>query len=100
MKLSFLGKYFRHKVLDRKYSEHKGFESTELSVTDWRRLTKIDDWYIIKGLQMYIDTNNWGLKVELFGQISLPQSPRQGTFWASAGFKSTDESVTFKNYWI
>ena len=42
---------------------------------------------------IYIDTNNWGLKVpgpyqaELFGQISLPQSPRQETFWASAGFE-------------
>ena len=30
----------------------------------------------------------------LFGQISLPQSPRQETFWASTGIESTEESVT------
>ena len=51
-------------------------------------------------LFFHIDTNNWGLKVpgpyqaELFGQISLTQSPRQETFWASAGFESVMESVT------
>ena len=50
-------------------------------------------------LFIYIDTNNSGLKVpghyqaELFGQISLPQSPRQETFWASVRFESTEESV-------
>ena len=48
-------------------------------------------------IYLYIDTNNSGLKVpshyqaELFGQISLPQSPRQETFWASAGFESTEK---------
>ena len=47
-----------------------------------------------------MNTNNLGLKVhdpykaELFGQISQPQSPRQETFWASAGFESTEKSVT------
>ena len=40
------------------------------------------------------DTENCGLKVprpyeaQLFGQTFLPQSPRQETFWASAGFES------------
>ena len=49
---------------------------------------------------IYIDTNNSGLEVpdpyqvELLVQISLPQSPRQVIFWASAGFESTEESVT------
>ena len=32
-------------------------------------------------------------EAELFGQISLLQSPRQETFWASAGFERTEESV-------
>ena len=54
-------------------------------------------------LFIYIDTDNSELKVpgpyqaELFGQISLPQSPRQETFWASAGFESTQESVTLSD---
>ena len=49
-------------------------------------------------LFIYMDTNNYGLKVlaQIFGQISLPQCPRQETFWASAGFESTEESVTGK----
>ena len=33
----------------------------------------------------------------IFGQISLPQSPRQETFWASVGFESTEESVTLSD---
>ena len=31
------------------------------------------------------------------GQISQPQSPRQETFWASAGFESTEESETLSD---
>ena len=59
--------------------------------------------YLFIYLFIYIDTNNSGLKVpghyqaELFGQISLPQSPRQETFLASAGFESTEESVTLSD---
>ena len=30
-------------------------------------------------------------------KISLPQIPRQETFWASAGFESTEESVTLSD---
>ena len=30
-------------------------------------------------------------------QISLLQGPRQETFWASAGFESTEESVTLSD---
>ena len=47
----------------------------------------------------YITTNTRGLKVpdpyqaELLGHISLLQCPRQETFWASAGFESTEESI-------
>ena len=52
---------------------------------------------------IHIDTNNWRLKVpgtyqaELFGQIPLPESPRQKTFLASAGFESIEESVTLSD---
>ena len=52
---------------------------------------------------IHIDTNNLGLKVpgpyyaELFGQLSLPQSPRQETFLPSEGFESTEESVTLSD---
>ena len=34
------------------------------------------------------------IKHSFFGQISLPQSPRQETFWASAGFESTEKLPT------
>ena len=30
---------------------------------------------------------------EIFGQIFLPQSPRQEKFWVLAGFESIEESV-------
>ena len=54
-------------------------------------------------LFIHIDTNNCGLEVpgpyqaELFGQISLPQSPRQETFWALMGFEGTEKSVTISD---
>ena len=32
-----------------------------------------------------------------FREISLPQSPRQETFWASAGFERAEESVTLSD---
>ena len=36
-------------------------------------------------------------KAELFGQISLSQSPRHETFWALVGLESTEESVTLSD---
>ena len=33
----------------------------------------------------------------LFGQISLPQSPRQETFWESAGFDSVEKLATLSD---
>ena len=53
----------------------------------------------ISNLLIYIGTYEWGLKVrgpyqaEPLGQISLTQSPRQETFWASAGFENTENPV-------
>ena len=50
-------------------------------------------------LFIYIDTDNSELKVpgpyqaELFGQISLPKSPGQETFWASAGFERVSNTI-------
>ena len=60
-------------------------------------------FYFVYSPFIYVDTNNWGLKVlgpyesEFFGQISLPQSPRQETFWASAGFESIVELLTLSD---
>ena len=59
--------------------------------------------YLCIYLFIYIDTNNSGLKVpglyqeKILRQISLPQSPRQETFWALVGFESTEESVTLSD---
>ena len=37
--------------------------------------------------------STWPILSRAFRRISLPQIPRQETFWASAGFESTEESV-------
>ena len=54
---------------------------------------KLIYFYLFIYLFIYIDT----YKAELLGQISLPQSPRQETFWASAGLESTEKSVTLSD---
>ena len=60
------------------------------------------DMYIL--FIYHIDIDNWGLKVpslyqsQPFGQISLPQSPRQETLWALTGFESTAKTVMLPLY--
>ena len=51
---------------------------------------KLIYFYLFIYLFIYIDT----YKAELLGQISLPQIPRQDTFWVLMGFESTDKSLT------